>query len=159
MKKIKENYKLFILLYIFWILLTLDFNISNLIIGMISSILVTVASYEVIYDKYGYKFHLPNPLKLIRYSLNLLIEIYLSSFSYIMRIIKKDFDPVFVEVKLTTKNPLIITIIANSITLTPGTLTVDADENKLIVLSINDPSKNGKDLSKYITEKFEKQFL
>lgn len=39
-------------------------------------------------------------------------------------------DPKVIEVKTVLKRPLAQTILANSITLTPGTLTIDVDEKK-----------------------------
>lgn len=159
MKLIKENYKLCILLFAFWIVLTINLHFTNLIVGLIISIIVTIASNGILYDKHGFKVELPKLLSMIKFIVRLMLDIYISSFSYIVRIIKKDCDPVFVEVELATKDPLIITIISNAITLTPGTLTVDKIKNKLIVLSIDDPKKSGRDLSKEIKEKYEKIFI
>ena len=158
MNLIKENYKLFILLYMFWIILTMNFHFTNLIIGLIISIITTMGSNGILYDERGFKVKAPKFLSMIKFIPRLMLEIYMSSFSYIIRIIKKDCDPVFVDVKLNTNNLLIITIISNAITLTPGTITIDTDKNKLVVLSIDDPEKKGKDLAEEIIEKYEKIF-
>ncbi len=158
MKLIKENYKLFILLYIFWIILTMNFDFTNLVTGLIISIITTIGSNGILYDEHGFKVKGPKLLSMVKFIPRLMFEIYMSSFSYIIRIIKKDCDPVFVDVKLNTNNLLIITIISNAITLTPGTITINTDKNKLIVLSIDDPEKKGKDLAEEIIEKYEKIF-
>lgn len=158
MKIKKINYKLFILLYAFWILLTLNFQLINLIVGCIASIIVTIFSYGVLFDT-GSKFKFPKALIILRYILILIFEIYKSSFSHMLRIIKKDCNPIIVEVKLDLTDPFLITLISNSITLTPGTITVDTDKNKLTVLSIKDYGENGNRISKDIKEKFEKLFI
>ncbi|MTI48475.1 Na+/H+ antiporter subunit E [Sporosalibacterium faouarense] len=158
MKLIKENYKLFVLLYFFWIVLTLDFQLTNLIIGLGISSIVSAMTKWILYDKSKFKIDTPMLLNVIKFFFRLMIEIYKSSFSYIVRIIKKDCEPIFIEINLNTKNPLIITMISNAITLTPGTLTVDTDKNKLMVLSIDDPTKKGTDLNKEIKEKYEEIF-
>jgi len=159
MKRFKENFKLLIVLFVFWILLTLEFTIINIAIGIAISIFITIASYGVLYDKRGYRYRFPKFTVMTRYIIKLLIEIYKSSFSYIIMIIKKDCHPVIVEVPIDIVDPLIITIISNSITLTPGTLTVDSGKNRLLVLSIKDDGENGDKIRRDIKEKFEKFFL
>ncbi|EOD01863.1 Na+/H+ antiporter subunit E [Caldisalinibacter kiritimatiensis] len=158
MRLIKENLKLCLLLYVFWIVLTMDFRFTSLVIGLSISIIVTIGSYGILHDKYGFKVTLPKIFNIIKFTLRLMFEIYKSSFSYIVRIIKKDCDPIFVNIELNTNNPLIITMISNAITLTPGTLTVDKNRNKLVVLSIDDPKKRGKCLAEEIIKKYEKLF-
>ncbi|PAB57053.1 Na+/H+ antiporter subunit E, partial [Anaeromicrobium sediminis] len=112
MKKMKQNFKLFLIQFLFWMFLTLDFTPLNFIIGIVFSSIVTKASYGVLYDNNGYKFDFPRISTFINYILKLIVEIYKSSFSYILRIIKKDCEPIIVEVDLEVKDPLIITIIS-----------------------------------------------
>lgn len=156
MKKVKKHYKLFVVMFLFWMLLTVDFNILNLSFGIIISAVVTRASYNVLYDDNGFKFKLPKLLVILKYSLRLFIEIYRSSIDLIGCIIKKDCTPVVEEVQLGVTDPLIIAIISNSITLTPGTITVDSKDNLLRVLSIRDYKDDGETVRREIKEKFEK---
>lgn len=155
----KFNYKLFILLYAFWMILTLNFELINLIVGFITSIIVTIFSASILLDETESKFKTPKFLILLKYFLRLIFEIYKSSFSHIVRIINKDCNPIIVKVTLDLKDPYLIMLIANSITLTPGTITVDTDKNKLTVLAIKDYGENGKKISKDIKKKFEKFFI
>lgn len=155
----KINYKLFILLYAFWMILTLNFELINLIVGFITSIIVTIFSASILLDETESKFKTPKFLILLKYFLRLIFEIYKSSFSHIVRIINKDCNPIIVKVTLDLKDPYLIMLIANSITLTPGTITVDTDKNKLTVLVIKDYGENGKKISKDIKKKFEKFFI
>jgi len=159
MKNVIRSYKLFLILTVFWFLLTLNFSPLNLIMGTIISIVVTRASYGILYDNKGFIFKPLVILTLIKYFFNLLIEIYKSSFTYIVRIIKKDCDPFIVEIELDVTDPLIITIIANSITLTPGTITVDTDKNKLTVLTLKNCEDCAIMVEKEIKEKFQKFFV
>ncbi|MTI68245.1 MAG: hypothetical protein FH753_16820 [Firmicutes bacterium] len=159
MKFIKKSYKLFILLYLFWILLSLNFKITNLLIGGIISLLVVFISFGVSFNNKGIKYKLPKAFILIKYSIILFIEIYKSSFAHIKRVLKCDCSPIIIKVKLETKDPFIITIISNSITLTPGTITVDTDGSELTVLCIEDDGENGESYARTIKERFEKIFL
>lgn len=156
---IKGNQKLFLILLIFWVLFTFDFSYLNLITGIIICLVVTRLSNGILYNEKGFVFKSIKLNIIIKYFFILMLEIYKSSFSYIVRIIKKDCEPCIVELELSVKDPLIITIISNSITLTPGTLTVDAKDNKLTVLALKFCMDCELAVVRYIKEKFEKFFI
>lgn len=158
MAKFKISYKLFIILFIFWMLLTNNFSLINIVTGIVVSFFSARVSYGILYDDSGFMFKFPKLLVLLSYSIRLIIEIYKSSFIHIKRIIKKDYHPSIIEVELEVNDPLAITIISNSITLTPGTITIDANKNKLLVLSIKDDGKDGKTISENIKNTYEKFF-
>lgn len=155
----KRGYALSLILFLFWLLLTLDFSLLNIFAGIFISLFTTEASYGILYDKKGFKFKFPKLTILIKYFFKLIIEIYKSSFYHVLRIIKKDYNPTIIKVNLEVTDPLVITIISNSITLTPGTITVDTDKNKLTVLSILDYGDNGKRVINNIKNNFEKFFV
>ncbi|RKD30574.1 Na+/H+ antiporter subunit E [Thermohalobacter berrensis] len=159
MYKKKISYRLFIVLVIFWIMFTLDFSMWNLIAGVIVSYIISRLSFGIYYDIKGFKIKIPRFTVLIQYSLRLICEIYKASFFHIFRIIKKEYAPMIVEIELSTTDPLIITIIANSITLTPGTITIDSYDNKLLVLSIENDGEFGKSIERNIKDKFESILL
>jgi energy-converting hydrogenase B subunit A len=51
-----------------------------------------------------------------------------------------DIEPIIVEIPTTLKRPISQTILANSITLTPGTLSIDLDsKNQIIRVAIITP--------------------
>ncbi len=159
MRRFKNNFKLFIVLMIFWILINMSLKPLNLITGIIVCLFVTNFSEGILYNHKGYIYKPLNPKIMIPYSLNLIKEIYLSSFSYLKRIIKKDCQPFITEVQLEVDDPLIVAIISNSITLTPGTITVNAERNKLTVLSLKDCRSDQETVRREIRENFEKYFL
>lgn len=154
-----RNPKLFIILLIFWMLLTFNFDYLNIITGIIVCFFVTKLSYGILYTDKGFVFKTIRISIIIKYFFNLMLEIYKSSFNYIIRIIKKDCKPYIVEIELSVTDPLIITIISNSITLTPGTLTIDVNDNKLTVLALKTCNKYKLSLNAEIKEKFEKIFI
>ncbi len=155
----KSNITLFMLLLLFWYLFTCDLSLTNIIIGVIACIIITLISSKTFSEYKAHVIEIPNILIILKYFFKLIYEIYLSSFITMVRIIKKDQDLILVEVELEVTAPLIITIIANSITLTPGTMTVDSDENVLHVIAIKDDGMGGDGLRKDIKEKFEKHFI
>lgn len=77
----------------------------------------------------------------IAYFIVLIYEIIKSTIDVSFRIIKGGkIDPVIVDIETVLERPISQTILANSITLTPGTLSVDLDsENKIIKVAIIAP--------------------
>ncbi|MCL2114694.1 MAG: Na+/H+ antiporter subunit E [Methanobrevibacter sp.] len=77
----------------------------------------------------------------IAYFIVLIYEIIKSTIDVTMRIIKGGkIDPVVVDIDTILERPISQTILANSITLTPGTLSVDLDsKNKIIKVAIIAP--------------------
>lgn len=73
----------------------------------------------------------------MRYGIRLVVEIFLAGIAVIPTIIKGDADVEIVRVETRLKDELLIDILANSITLTPGTVTVDKIGNQLLVLNLN----------------------
>ena len=70
----------------------------------------------------------------IAYLVVLILEIIKSTIDMCSRIFKsKGFEPVVIDIDTELKRPISQTILANSITLTPGTLSVDLDsENQVL---------------------------
>jgi energy-converting hydrogenase B subunit A len=79
----------------------------------------------------------------IAYFAILLLEIGKATWDVAIRTVNGEVEPVVVEIETVLKRPISQTILANSITLTPGTLTIDLDSEKqvLIVATINPRSK------------------
>jgi len=77
----------------------------------------------------------------IAYFIVLIWEIIKSTVDMSSRIIKcSGFEPVVIDIKTELKRPISQTILANSITLTPGTLSVDLDsENQFIKVAVIAP--------------------
>ena len=159
MKNLLIHYKLFLTLMFFWLMLNMSMNPINLAAGVAVSAFVTLLSKGILYNENGYWYKPIRVGRLIVYLLRLIGEIFKSSVSYIARIIKKDSIPVVVEVELRVDDPLVIAIIANSITLTPGTITVDVNKNKLTVISLKDINSSKESVIDEIHEKFESYFI
>ncbi len=77
----------------------------------------------------------------IAYLVVLILEIIKATLDMAIRIFKgNQFDPIVIDIGTDLKRPISQTILANSITLTPGTLSVDLDsENQLIKVAVIAP--------------------
>lgn len=156
MQDIKGSLKLILYLFFLWVLLTLEFSLVNMLIGMMVSLGITLVSYQVIEIS---NLSIIRAYDLFKFFVRLIYEIYKSSFIHIIRILKKDENPVIIQIELSVKNPYIITMISNAITLTPGTITVDVQGNNLYVLAIKGDDKNHQALKEEIKRKFETPFI
>ncbi len=117
----------FILGLIFWLLLTFKITVANLVVGSVASLVCTV-----IFARY----YFAGVVKFIQPYRWLWFLVYLAIF--IISCIKANLDvayrvlhpkmpikPGIVKVKTSLKSEFAKTLLANSITMTPGTLTVD----------------------------------
>lgn len=78
-----------------------------------------------------------NLFKSGKYFLFLLTKIYSSGFSIIPYIIRGKSNPKFIEIYTDLESNVDLVVLSNSITLTPGTITVDLDGHKLLILWLN----------------------
>ncbi|MGV8144952.1 MAG: Na+/H+ antiporter subunit E [Alkaliphilus sp.] len=155
--KLQTKYlKLFAFLYLFWFIFSLDFTIENALTGLFICSLVAYLSKNIfLKDKKSFNVSL---FKMIKYFFFLIYEIYSASFQLIPVIIKKEDEPIIFNLELDIENSYIVTLIANSITLTPGTITINKESNRLTVLSIKDDKQNGKLISEEIKKTFQRVF-
>ena len=77
----------------------------------------------------------------IIYFLDLIYEIIKSTVDVAFnKIMRRDINPVVIDVETVLKRPVSQTILANSISLTPGTLSIDLDsENQIIKVAAISP--------------------
>jgi multicomponent Na+:H+ antiporter subunit E len=149
---------LFILSFIFWLLLTFDFSVSNLIVGAVASIICALF--------FG-RFFITNVYKLLQPRRYFWFIIYL--FIFIWECIKANLDvayrvlhpampirPGIVKVKTTLKSEMAKMLLANSITMTPGTISVDIIDDYLYIHWIYVRSEDPEVYTPIITGAFEK---
>ena len=76
----------------------------------------------------------------IAYFIVLIFEIIKATVDVASRTVNGDIEPIIVEIPTILKRPISQTILANSITLTPGTLSIDLDsKNQIIRVAIITP--------------------
>lgn len=159
MSKNKFQIKLFGFLLGVWLIFSLSITPSNIITGGLFSFIVMFLSKGAYYHEQGSYFTFPPLYLLIRHSVRLIVDMYYSGFCLLVTIIKRNDDPIIFSMDLENNNLFITTLIANSITLTPGTITLDQRKNRLLVLSAKNDFLQGKSIEKDIKNKLEKPFL
>jgi len=123
------RYLLIILLFTFvWVILTSDFTYQNIILGIMLSSLITLYTGSLFTQKiYLKKLH-----KILFLILFFIWELIVANLRVAYEIIKPKmtFTPGIVEVPLDVEKDIHITILANMITLTPGTLSLYISDDK-----------------------------
>ena len=105
-------------------------SIEEIIFGAILSGLVGVVARKLLVKK---SFRMANPVRwfvFIGYLFYFFYEMAKANFDVAYRVITGKINPGIVKISPDLKTDLGISMLANSITLTPGTLSVDIDEDK-----------------------------
>ena len=90
------------------------------------------------------------------YILVIIFKMYVSSFEVLLSIIRGDINPGIVHFRTRLKSDLARVILANSITLTPGTIALHLDDDHLIVHWLNAKTRHSRYAGELIKEQFEK---
>lgn len=153
----KKFISTFFVLFAIWLILT-SFTVSEMIVGLLVSIVLA----SIISRMVSYEFNFS-----VFYKLFLFIFLYVPVFIYKMVLANIDvakrvlspkipLNPGFVKIPINLKGEVGKLTLANSVTLTPGTLSIDADEDNLYIHWIDIKGVNEKDYKEKVTGNFEK---
>lgn len=131
----QKDIKLFIMLFILWLILAGSIDLRQIVSGLIASLLTLWVHKWLL--RHGKIKPVPamRPIKWLNLLWLSIKVLGLSAWYHIFRIASGDEDVIFLEIILDTTHPYENAIIANIITLTPGAVTVDLDDQVLKVLS------------------------
>jgi multicomponent Na+:H+ antiporter subunit E len=137
----------FIIMFGFWLLLSGKFDLFHLTLGVISSLLVAWMSSDLLFLDRTRKGRLSEVWRFILYIPWVFKEILLSTLHVTWLALhpemKKKIAPRMVTFKTKLKSDAARVILANSITLTPGTITVRIEEDVFIVHALSDKVARG----------------
>ncbi len=149
---------LFIILFLFWLLLTFELSPENLITGAVAAVITTLF--------FG-RFFVRGVKKFFQPARYFWLLVYL--FIFIWECLKANFDvayrvlhpampikPGIVKVKLNLESNIGRTFLAMSITMTPGTIAVDIIDDHIFIHWIFISSTDPEVYSKKISGRFEK---
>lgn len=115
----------FIMVYLFWIVLTFSLSLDELLLGAGVSLAVTYISREFLFTKTRARaLHPLRWLNAVVYLLVFIREEIRAHLDVACRIITGRISPAIIKVRADLDTDIGRTMVANSITLTPGTLTV-----------------------------------
>jgi multicomponent Na+:H+ antiporter subunit E len=134
---------LYVSLVALWLLLAPQFEMSSLLLGMFISLIIVLFTYEKTDSK------ATQPLRLLKahivFYLVLVIEILKANID-VARIVlskKMDIQPHYVSYQPEIASHYVAVLLANAITLTPGTLTVEYNEDGYVIHALTLSAASG----------------
>lgn len=125
-----------VLLLTFWILITWNLHPDSLAFGIAVCVFVVWFCRDMlIFEEERPKIIPRNLFRLLVYSVNLLVEIIQANIQVAKIVLnpKMPISPTLVEFKTNVKSDFTKVVLANSITLTPGTLTIDLEGDVFLI--------------------------
>jgi len=157
-EKVRAFFWLLAITFVLWLALTSKLDRQELICGGVISLVVSLLGAQV-YSKLDLP---PLGLKRLLFSLIYVVvlfwEIIKANLDVAYRVIhpKMPIKPGIVVIKTSLKSDIAKMILANSITLTPGTFTLDISGDKLLIHWINVKSEDIDEATKLIGQRFER---
>lgn len=157
-----QNLKRFIftsaVFFLFWLAYTSSLNQSELLTGLLISLLLSSFTYQSFSRENAEHNILSRLISIFKYLPVFIWEMIKANFDVAKRVINPSLpiNPGIVEIKTNLKSRQAKLLLANSITLTPGTLTIDIIEDRLYIHWIDVRTDDPAEQQKIISEKFEK---
>jgi len=134
----------FITLYVVWFFISHKLDLFHLSLGAISCLIVALVSTDLLYTnrQKGFATRIGEAVRFISYTGWLLHQIVLANFHVIQlalspRSIERNIDPRIFTFQTSLKTDFAKFILANSITLTPGTVTIRIQGDTFYVHAIS----------------------
>lgn len=149
---------LFSILFIIWLVLTSSFHWEELGVGVLLSLILAIILHKNYLELGMPALSTRRVAYAVLYIIVLLKEIIIANLDVAYRVIhpKMPIKPGIVVIKTGLKQDIAKMILANSITLTPGTFTLDILGDTLLIHWINVQSQETSEATKMIGERFEK---
>ena len=158
MDRIRKSFCMFILLILVWTAFTSARNLEEFITGTIVALILSIFLSNTYLDICHTLFNIKRIIFSVVYIFVLFWEIVKANIDVAWRILHPAMPirPGIVEIKTSLKSDLAKVALANSITLTPGTFTLDILGDRLLVHWINVKTKNIDEASRMIAGRFER---
>ncbi|KPJ65184.1 MAG: cation:proton antiporter [Coxiella sp. DG_40] len=157
-EKVKGFAWLLVATFVLWLALSSELNRPELICGGLVCLMISLFAANM-YSKLGFpSLSIRMVLFFLVYIIVLFWEIIKANFDVAYRVIhpKMPIKPGIVVIKTHLKSDIAKLILANSITLTPGTFTLDVIGDKLLIHWINVRAEDIDEATSLIGHKFEK---
>lgn len=153
----------FIILFVFWMVMAGKFDLLHVILGLISSLIVTVITGDLLFNE-SRKERGKETVLFIMYVPWLIYQIVLANWQ-VARLalsprMSELIDPQLIKIKVDLKSDISKVTLANSITLTPGTITADIKDNEFLIHALWQPSAEGllsQDMEKRVQHVFSEE--
>jgi len=154
----EKHLTLFIITLVFWLLITLSLSLANILTGIVAAGVTTLLFGKYFVTRVGLFLEPKRYAWLVVYIFIFLWECIKANFDVAYRVLHPamPIKPGIVKVKLGIKTDLARTMLANSITMTPGTIAVDVVGDVMYVHWIYVSSEDPEEYTHKVSGRFEK---
>jgi len=147
-------------LYLFagWMLFTVSTNLRSLLMGGGFSFLIALTTFKLFIDddEAARRTLLPRVHWLLFYFILVFYKLYSSSFKTAFSVLRGTYYPRVVHFRTRLNSDIARSVIAGSITLTPGTITLELTEDHLVVHWLDASTTHSRFAGNLIKGSFEK---
>lgn len=155
MRYIRQYYDTTLLLVLLWCILSEGFNLATVGIGLLFSLITILILHLMFSNNDDVKNYRIPPRLFLWYLVVLFYHIVVSGLKVSKAVITGNCHPEVVTIRTSVHNHWYQCIIANSVTLTPGTVTIDKTDHYLQVLWLSPTTHDPKEQAKIIIGPFE----
>lgn len=146
LKPPREQVFAFVAFLLFWFLLTPRLELPALAIGVVVSAAVVHFCHDILFSRRELPLYHPRTWPVyVALMLRLAVEIVKANIDVALAVLnpRLPIQPQFVKIPLDIKNEFNRTIYANCVTLTPGTLAIDIQDDYMVVHALGDHAAAG----------------
>ena len=157
MKKLFPHPHLSLLLVSIWLLVNNTFSPGHILLGGLIATLIPILTAA-----FGPEpILLQRPGLMFKYAVRLVLDIFTANLQVAVWILRPNqkLQPAFIEYELELRSPLAISVLANTISLTPGTVSCDlsSDQRYLLIHSLH--TTDADSLTQQIHQRYEKPLM
>lgn len=141
-----------------WLLFTWSVSPGSLLLGAVHSLIIALMTYPIFVeeDEVARRSHLPRLELLGVYVIVLVFNMYVASFKVLWQILRGRINPGVSHFRTRLRSDIARVLLTSSITLTPGTITLQLDDDHLIVHWLDARTRHSKYASKLIAGPYER---
>ncbi len=137
MRRLVYYAEITLLIMVVWIILNEKLGLYQVLSGfVIGTLSIAFTNHYILLGDYKYTYQVPFTL-MCKYLFYLILQIYTSGMLSIFRMLQGNTNVGIIEFETELENELYICMLANAITLTPGTVTLDKSGRWLKILCLN----------------------
>lgn len=156
MKWIAQHLRLVPMVVLVWVILEERLTVATVVTGAVIGILtLAVVDRYVLRGDYGRLYTL-GFVPTVKYAVSLIVQIYLAGFQALHRLMTGRVNVDIVEITTTLDDDFRIALLANSITLTPGTVTLERQDRRLKVIWLDCVTRDPEEAGRMIKLNFER---
>lgn len=140
-----------------WLLFSGTIHPRSLVLGLIASAAVAMGTYHLFFDsnEAGRRILFPRPDVFALFILVIIYKMYVASFRVLYLLARQRINPRVVHFRTRLKSDLARMMLSNAITMTPGTITLNLDDDHLIVHWLDAKTTHSRYAGEQIKGRFE----